>query len=172
MKMELRKTFQFEAAHLLPLLPKAHKCRRLHGHSFKVDIVVAGECGFDRLADVRREDVESWLVQRKAEGMSARTRNSYLQAIRGLCNWCVETGRLAGKPLAKIAKADEKADRRRTRRALTEDELRSLGFVNDVDSGVICRWLHQGRRAAALSASRQRSPAHPSVPAPATTACR
>ena len=41
--MELRKTFQFEAAHLLPLLPKSHKCRRLHGHSFKVDIVVTGD---------------------------------------------------------------------------------------------------------------------------------
>lgn len=44
MKMELRKTFQFEAAHLLPRLPKSHKCRRLHGHSFQVEIVVAGEC--------------------------------------------------------------------------------------------------------------------------------
>src|SRR6476646_8711821 len=41
--MELRKTFQFEAAHLLPHLPKSHKCRRLHGHSFKVDIAVTGD---------------------------------------------------------------------------------------------------------------------------------
>lgn len=40
--MELRKTFQFEAAHLLPRLPKTHKCRRLHGHSFQVEIAVAG----------------------------------------------------------------------------------------------------------------------------------
>jgi 6-pyruvoyltetrahydropterin/6-carboxytetrahydropterin synthase len=42
--LELRKTFQFEAAHLLPRLPKTHKCRRLHGHSFRVEIAVAGEC--------------------------------------------------------------------------------------------------------------------------------
>jgi 6-pyruvoyltetrahydropterin/6-carboxytetrahydropterin synthase len=44
MKMELRKAFQFEAAHLLPLLPANHKCRRLHGHSFHAEIVVRGEC--------------------------------------------------------------------------------------------------------------------------------
>jgi len=42
--MELRKTFQFEAAHLLPYLPDAHKCRRLHGHSFRVEVVVEGPC--------------------------------------------------------------------------------------------------------------------------------
>ena len=40
--MELRKTFQFEAAHLLPHLPKAHKCRRLHGHSFQFEVAVVG----------------------------------------------------------------------------------------------------------------------------------
>lgn len=43
MPIELRKTFQFEAAHLLPRLPKSHKCRRLHGHSFRVEVVVSGE---------------------------------------------------------------------------------------------------------------------------------
>lgn len=30
--------FTFEAAHLLPNLSESHKCRRLHGHSFRVDI--------------------------------------------------------------------------------------------------------------------------------------
>ena len=44
MKVELRKTFQFEAAHSLPNLPTNHKCHRLHGHSFNVDVVVEGEC--------------------------------------------------------------------------------------------------------------------------------
>jgi 6-pyruvoyltetrahydropterin/6-carboxytetrahydropterin synthase len=44
MNVELRKVFQFEAAHLLPHLPEDHKCRRLHGHSFSAEIVVAGEC--------------------------------------------------------------------------------------------------------------------------------
>ncbi len=40
--MELRKSFQFEAAHALPNVPQGHKCRRLHGHSFVVEIVVEG----------------------------------------------------------------------------------------------------------------------------------
>ena len=42
MKMELRKTFQFEAAHRLPQVPPGHKCARLHGHSFSVEVVVEG----------------------------------------------------------------------------------------------------------------------------------
>jgi 6-pyruvoyltetrahydropterin/6-carboxytetrahydropterin synthase len=44
MSMELRKTFQFEAAHLLPHLPESHKCRRLHGHSFRVEVAIEGPC--------------------------------------------------------------------------------------------------------------------------------
>ena len=43
MKIELRKTFQFEAAHYLPNVPPEHKCRRLHGHSFCAEIAVVGE---------------------------------------------------------------------------------------------------------------------------------
>ena len=40
--VELVKDFRFEAAHYLPNLPEAHKCRRTHGHSFRGEIAVRG----------------------------------------------------------------------------------------------------------------------------------
>ena len=40
--MEIFKEIIFEAAHLLPNLPEGHKCRRLHGHSFHVQVCVKG----------------------------------------------------------------------------------------------------------------------------------
>jgi len=43
--MEIFKRFMFEAAHRLPNVPDGHKCARLHGHSFGVEIAVAGPVG-------------------------------------------------------------------------------------------------------------------------------
>ena len=43
MFVRLSKTFHFEAAHDLPTFPADHKCRRLHGHSFRFDVIVEGE---------------------------------------------------------------------------------------------------------------------------------
>ncbi len=43
MHVRLVKTFTFEAAHWLPTFPDGHKCRRMHGHSFKVDVIVEGD---------------------------------------------------------------------------------------------------------------------------------
>jgi 6-pyruvoyltetrahydropterin/6-carboxytetrahydropterin synthase len=41
--MEIYNEFRFEAAHRLPNVPEGHKCARLHGHSFRVEVHVSGE---------------------------------------------------------------------------------------------------------------------------------
>lgn len=41
--MEIYKDFTFEAAHRLPNVPAGHKCARLHGHSFRLRVTVAGD---------------------------------------------------------------------------------------------------------------------------------
>jgi len=41
--MDIFKVFTFEAAHRLPHVPEGHKCARLHGHSFRVELHLSGE---------------------------------------------------------------------------------------------------------------------------------
>ncbi len=41
--MEIYKEFTFEAAHRLPNVPDGHKCGRLHGHSFMVQVHIRGD---------------------------------------------------------------------------------------------------------------------------------
>jgi 6-pyruvoyltetrahydropterin/6-carboxytetrahydropterin synthase len=40
--MEIFKEFTIEAAHRLPNAPPGHKCGRLHGHSFRIQVHVGG----------------------------------------------------------------------------------------------------------------------------------
>ena len=40
--MDIFKEFTIEAAHHLPNVPTGHKCGRLHGHSFRIEVHVRG----------------------------------------------------------------------------------------------------------------------------------
>lgn len=36
------RTYRFESAHHLPLLPDGHKCKNVHGHNYRVEVVISG----------------------------------------------------------------------------------------------------------------------------------
>jgi 6-pyruvoyltetrahydropterin/6-carboxytetrahydropterin synthase len=48
MSMRLERSYRFEAAHFLPLVPPGHKCARMHGHSYRIDISIEGDLDPER----------------------------------------------------------------------------------------------------------------------------
>lgn len=79
--MDVFKSFTIEAAHRLPNAPEGHKCRRLHGHSFRIDVHVSGSAQADA----------GWVVdfaQIKAafQPLHEQLDHSFLNEIGGLEN--------------------------------------------------------------------------------------
>lgn len=79
--MEIFKEFTFEAAHLLPNVPLGHKCRRLHGHSFRVEIYVQGEI----------DPKTGWImdfaeIKKHFQPIHKMLDHTYLNDIQGLAN--------------------------------------------------------------------------------------
>jgi integrase len=96
---------------------------------------VFAECDFRRLCDLNRESFEHWINQQskgntakgqKGKTMGAARRNVYHAALVAFCNWAVDAKRLTVNPFAGMHKANERADKRHQRRALTEEELVKL----------------------------------------------
>jgi 6-pyruvoyltetrahydropterin/6-carboxytetrahydropterin synthase len=81
MKVRLTKTFGFEAAHALPTFPDGHKCRRLHGHSFRFDLVVEGE-----VEEKKGYLIDYGEIKAAAEPVVQMLDHYYLNEITGLAN--------------------------------------------------------------------------------------
>jgi 6-pyruvoyltetrahydropterin/6-carboxytetrahydropterin synthase len=79
--MEIFKTFTIEAAHRLPNVPPGHKCARLHGHSFRVEIRVGGEPDAERGWVMDYADVKAAF-----RPLFERLDHHYLNEIEGLEN--------------------------------------------------------------------------------------
>lgn len=41
-RMRITQAFTFEAAHRLPNVPQTHRCFRMHGHSYRVELTLEG----------------------------------------------------------------------------------------------------------------------------------
>ena len=75
------KDFSFEAAHRLPNVPEGHKCARLHGHSFRVRVVIEGPV----------DPVTGWVmdfadIKAVVRPLESRLDHYYLNDIEGLEN--------------------------------------------------------------------------------------
>ena len=79
--MEIHKEFTFEAAHLLPNVPAGHKCGRLHGHSFRVEVHVEGP--LDPLLGWVMDYAD---IKTAVKPVIARLDHYYLNDIPGLDN--------------------------------------------------------------------------------------
>ncbi|MGF6492523.1 6-pyruvoyltetrahydropterin/6-carboxytetrahydropterin synthase [Luteibacter sp. 621] len=79
--MRIFKTFNIEAAHRLPNVPEGHKCSRLHGHSFRVELHVEGPL----------DPVFGWVMdfsdlKARFKPLYERLDHHYLNDIEGLEN--------------------------------------------------------------------------------------
>ena len=75
------KEFTIEAAHRLPSVPAGHKCGRLHGHSFRVEIHVRGLV----------EEKAGWVmdfadIKEAFKPLYEQLDHHYLNEIEGLSN--------------------------------------------------------------------------------------
>jgi 6-pyruvoyltetrahydropterin/6-carboxytetrahydropterin synthase len=81
MIVELMKEYRFEAAHRLPRVPEGHKCSRIHGHSYRVEVLVTGAV----------DPQTGWLVDFGVidgvwSELYARLDHQYLNDVPGLAN--------------------------------------------------------------------------------------
>lgn len=79
--MIIYRLFTFEAAHRLPNVPVDHKCARLHGHSFRVEIHVRGTIGAE----------SGWVIdfaeiEQAFRPLFEQLDHHYLNEVEGLSN--------------------------------------------------------------------------------------
>lgn len=82
----LAKDFEFEAAQSLPQFPEGHKCRNIHGHSFKITISVRGPV--DEATGIFYDHA---VISDAMRPIIAELDHSYLNDIPGLENPTIET---------------------------------------------------------------------------------
>jgi 6-pyruvoyltetrahydropterin/6-carboxytetrahydropterin synthase len=80
-RMDIYKVFTIEAAHRLPNVPAGHKCARLHGHSFRVEVHVRGPVG----------EKTGWVmdfadIKAAFQPLSDQLDHRYLNEVEGLSN--------------------------------------------------------------------------------------
>jgi 6-pyruvoyltetrahydropterin/6-carboxytetrahydropterin synthase len=79
--MKVTQSFRFEAAHRLPFVKDTHPCRRVHGHSYRVELQLEGPVDPDTGFVVDFFDIEAAFGP-----LLKRLDHYYLNEVEGLEN--------------------------------------------------------------------------------------
>jgi len=81
------------------------------------------ECGWKLPGNITADSFVTW---RNRQTGAARTLNHYLQGMVSFLNWLERSGRIQANPLKLVDKIDERGQKKRVRRAFTDEELQKL----------------------------------------------
>jgi len=109
---------------------------------------VASACGLKVLADLQgaTDNFEGHRMIRLQGGASHRTVNADLVATRSFCRWLIRRKRMHDDPTAGLQRLNEDEDRRKERRALSDEEAQRL-YAATYDSNRLVRRLSGPDRA-------------------------
>lgn len=86
MTFSITKEYTFESAHFLPLVPEGHRCKRMHGHNYRIHVSVIRSLNDDEGLDERGFVIDFWdldpIVQKHIDLVDHRCLND----ISGLKN--------------------------------------------------------------------------------------
>jgi len=79
--MEIYREFTFDSAHYLPKLPEGHKCREMHGHTYRLKVYIKG----------KPDPHQGWIVdfkemKNKITGVIDEVDHKTLNQVQGLDN--------------------------------------------------------------------------------------
>jgi len=145
--LEFRREQEREAAGIIEpkLVREAAQCSLAeHLNDYEADLVTRGragrggrgarllkarivrlmnESGWKLAAHVTADSFVAWRNRHKA---AAKTQNHYLQGMVSFLNWMERVGRIKSNPLKFVGKVDERGQKRRVRRAFTDEDLQKL----------------------------------------------
>ena len=93
MRYQLKKSYSMEAAHFLPFVDDEHKCKRLHGHSYRLTFFVSSEklvdgmvCDFQDISLVVKSVIIAVLDHKKLNDINGLDNPT----AENLAKWCAD----------------------------------------------------------------------------------
>ena len=91
----------------------------------RVKAIIDG-CGFMYINDISPSKMQRYLADRRQGGLSIRTSNFYVQAMKQFCQWMVADNRAGENVVAHLKGQNPNVDLRHSRRSLEPNEIRRL----------------------------------------------